>query len=214
MRTFGVVALLLVVVGSVSCMAPREEPRLPVQQGWVPEDRVQACLGSMLHAPMPVHHLMPVDEALEVLGEPHGEVKNLLFLRNFPRTQGGRAYYWYARASTLYLVYDPKSRLVRSLIVVDDVSNTGVEILLTREEILSAQVKPGMGADEVYRIMGKPSRIEASRTQGGDIIDRFWYDPPHDVASPIYIEIDRATLTVVYVSTSPTAEMGPPPDLE
>ena len=215
MRTLGVIVLVLIAAaGSVSCTARREAPKLPVQQGWVPEDRVQACLGPMLRAPMPVHYLMPVDEALEVLGQPHGELKDLLFLRNFPRTKGARAYCWHAGASTLYLVYERKSRLVRTLIVVDDVTNMGTEILLTRDEILSARIKPGMGVGEVYRIMGKPDRIEVSRTQGGDIIDRFWYDPPQEVAPPVYIEIDRATLTVIYVSTAPTAETGPPLDLE
>ena len=216
MRTLGfaVLVLIMAVAASVSCTARREAPRLPVQQGWVPEDRVQACLGPMLQAPMPVHYLMPVEEALDVLGQPHGELKELLFLRKFPRTQGARAYFWHARASTLYLAYDRKSRLVRTLVVVDDVSNTGVEILLTRQEILSARIKLGMGVDEVYRIMGRPDRIEASLTQSGGMIDRFWYDPPSDVASPIYIEIDRATLEVIYISTAPTLEMGPPPDVE
>ncbi len=215
MRTLGVIVLVLIAAaGSVSCTARREALKLPVQQGWVPDDRVQACLGPMLRAPMPVHYLMPLDEALDVLGQPHGELKDLMFLRSFPQTDGARAYFWHAGASTLYLVYDRKSRLVRTLIVVDDVTNMGTEILLTRREILSARVKPGMGVGEVYRIMGKPDRIEVSRTQRGALIDRFWYDPPQEVAPPIRIEIDRATLTVIYVSTAPTAETGPPPDNE
>lgn len=216
MRTLGfvVLVLIMVVAASVSCTGRREAPKLPVQQGWVPADRVEACLGSMLHAPMPVHYLMPLDEALEVLGRPHGTLKDLQFLRNFPRTKGTRAYCWHAGASTLYLVYDRTSRLVQTLIVVDDVSNMGVEILLTREEILSARIKPGMSVGEVYRIMGKPDRIEVSQTERREPIDRFWYEPPPDLAPPIYIEIDRATLKVIYVSTAPTPETGPPPDGE
>jgi outer membrane protein assembly factor BamE (lipoprotein component of BamABCDE complex) len=197
-----------------SCTARRSEPRSPVPQGWVPWDRVQACLSPMTRAPMPVYYQMPVDEALEALGPPHGELKDLFILRTFDRTRNARAYYWHARDATLYLVYGRSKGLVENLIVVDDVTNMGTEVLLTREEVLSTRIKPGMGAHEVYEIMGEPDSIETWHASDGAVIDRFWYEPPGEIAAPIYIDVDRGALKVVAVSTAPQEETGPPPDPE
>ncbi len=210
------VAMLLGVMAAalVSCTWREPAPRPPVPQGWVAWDRVQACLGDMMRAAMPVHYLMPVDEALEVLGEPHGELRDLFILRKFARTRRARAYYWHSHEATLYLVYGRRSRLVENLIVVDDVTNMGTEVLLTREEILSTRIKPGMGVDQVFKIMGEPDRIEEPWAADAGKIDRFWYEPAGKVAPPVCIDIDRTTLKVLFVSTAPREEMGPPPDLE
>ena len=98
----------------------------------------------MMRAPMPVYYLMPLDEALAVLGEPHREQKDMWVLRAFARTEGGRAYAWYCREATLYLVFRRRSKEVVNLIVVDDVTNMGQEFMLTREELLSARIWPDM----------------------------------------------------------------------
>lgn len=211
-----VMAVLLSAMAATvaSCSARGPRPRPPVPQGWVPWDRVRACLGDMMRAPMPVHYQMPLDEALEMLGPPHGELKDMFILRRFARTGNARAYYWHRRDATLYLVYGRSSKLVENLIVVDDITNVGTEVLLAREEILSTRIKPGMGAHEVYRIMGGPDSIETWQASDGAVIDRFWYKPPDRIAPPVYIDVDRATLEVVFVSTAPQEETGPPPDLE
>jgi hypothetical protein len=213
-RILTAILLSAVAVAAASCMARRQQPRPPVPQGWVPWDRVQACLGNMMRAPMPVHYHMPLDDALKVLGPPHGELKDLFVLRRFARTDRARAYYWHARDATLYLIYRRSSRLVENLIVVDDITNMGTEVLLTRAEILSARIKPGMGAHQVYEIMGKPDSIETWHASDGAVIDRFWYQSPDEIAPPVYIDVDRAATEVIAVSTAPQEETGPPSDLE
>jgi len=210
------VALLLgvMVVALGACTLREPPPKRAVPRGWVAWDRMEACVGKMMMAPMPVHYLMPVEEALEVLGEPHGELRDISALKVFSRTEGSRAYYWHSREATLYLVVNRRSKAVVNMVVVDDVTNVGQEVMLTREEILSARVRAGMGVDKVYKIMGAPDRVETVRGGGGEEIDRFWYDPPDRITPPVFIDVDRETLTVVSVSTAPKEEMGPPPDLE
>jgi hypothetical protein len=206
------------VLGVALCLASCAERasgvRPPLQQGWVPQDRIDACLAPMMTAPMPVHYHMPVDEAVTILGPPHGELRETLVLRKFPRTEGARAYYWHRRDATLYVVYDRRSRLVENMIVADDTTDMGVEILLTRREILSARVALDMNVTEVYRIMGKPDRIDQSTARDGRAVDRFWYDSDGPMTPGVFIEIDRATFEVTYVSTALQEETGPPPDLE
>jgi hypothetical protein len=202
------------VVAVVSCTFDEPPPKPPVPRGWVSWDTIQECLGAMARAPMPVHYLMPVDEAFRALGEPHGELKEMFVLRQFSRVEGARAYYWHFRESTLYVVVGRRSGLVENMVVVDDVTNVGQEVILTREEILSARIKPGMGVGEVYKIMGRPDRIDGPRVTGLETIDRFWYESPGKVAPPVSIDIDRTTFKVVAVSTAPVEEMGPPPDAE
>ncbi len=210
--TAGVLGGLVAAV--VSCTFDEAPPKRPVPQGWVSWDTVQECLGGMARAPMPVHYLMPVDEALAVLGEPHGELRDMFTLREFSRVAGARAYYWHFRRSTLYVVVGRRNKLVENMIVVDDVTNAGQEVILTREEILSARIEPGMGVDEVYTIMGRPDRIDGPRVTGLETIDRFWYEPAGTIAPPVSIDVDRTTFKVVGVSTAPVEEMGPPPDVE
>jgi len=207
------IAVLLAGTVLVSCTFRRPEPTPPVPRGWVAWDRVQECLGDMMRAPMPVHYLMPLDEALDVLGPPHGQVKDMFILKDFAPPKGFGAYYWRHRSATLYLIFARKSRLVEALVVVDDVTMVGQEIVLTREEILSARIKPGMGAHRVYEIMGEPDRIEGLRVGGDEKVDRFWYEPAGKKALPVYIDVDRTTLKVILVSTAPPEEMGPP-DIE
>jgi len=168
----------------------------------------------MMDAPMPVHYHMPIDEAVTILGPPHGGLKDMVTLRKFPRTDGARAYYWHRREATLYIVYDRRSRLVENMIVADDETQMGVQVLLTRREILSARIAPGMNVTDIYRIMGRPDRIDETTASDGRVVDRFWYNPDGPMASVILIEIDQDSLEVTYVSTSPREETGPPPDLE
>jgi hypothetical protein len=214
MKPHGLAALA--VAGLALCLASCAERapqfRPPIRQGWVPDDRVDACLAPMMDAPMPVYYHMPLDEAVAILGPPHGELKEMFPLREFPRTKGAGAYLWHQREATLYLVYDRRARLVENMIVVDDETNMGVEILLTRREILSTRVAPGMNVTDVYRIMGRPDRIDETTARGGHIADRFWYDPDGPMAPVMYIEIDRDSLQVTYVSTAPQEETGPPDD--
>jgi len=213
-RLSRVVLLGGIVAALGSCVWREAPPRPPVMQGWVSEDRVRECLSGMMRAPMPVYYLMPLDEALAVLGEPHREQKELSVLRAFARTEGARAYAWYYHEATLYLVFSRRGKKVVNLIVVDDVTNMGQEVMLTREEILSAHIRPGMGVDRVYKIMGVPDRVEELRIGRDEEIDRFWYESGSEIASPVFIDIDRERLTVVSVSTAPEEETGPPPDLE
>jgi hypothetical protein len=213
-RILTAVLLVAAAAAAASCTARRQHARPRVPQGWVPWDRVQACLGDMMRAPTPVHYQMPVDDALKVLGPPHGELKDLFVLRDFARTRNARAYYWHARDATLYLVYRRSSRLVENLIVVDDITNMGTEVLLTRAEVLSTRIKPGMGAHKVYEIMGPPDSIETWHASDGAVIDRFWYESPDEIAPPVYIDVDRAAVNVIAVSTAPQEETGPPSDLE
>ena len=207
--------VLLTAAMLTSCTTtPPPPPRPLVQQGAVPDDRVSESLGRMLRAPMPVYYKMPLAEALDVLGPPVGELRDMIILRRFGRIEAARAYYWPTRSTTLYLVFDRRDKLVRNLIVVDDATNVGAEVLLTREEILSLRVKPGMSAGQVLKIMGAPDRVESAQAVEGGRVDRLFYDPDDEVAPAVIIEIDRDTLTVIYVSTAPYEELGPPPDTE
>lgn len=207
-------ALACLALCLVSCVERPPEIRPPIQQGWVPQDRVDACLAPMMDAPMPVYYNMPIDEATAILGPPHGELKDMVTLRKFPRTEGRRAYYWHQREATLYVVYDRGSRLVENMIVADDETQTGVQVLLTRREILSARVALGMNVTDVYRIMGRPDRIDEAAAGTGRAVDRFWYNPDGPMASVILIEIDQDSLEVVYVSSAPQEETGPPADFD
>jgi len=214
LRSLAVLLLGVMAVALGACTLREPPPKPAVPRGWVAWDRVEACVGEMMRAPMPVHYMMPVDEAFKVLGEPHGELRDTSALKAFARTEKARAYYWHSREATLYLVVARREKAVVNMIVVDDVTNMGQEVMLTREEILSARVRVGMGADQVYKIMGAPDRVESMRTGADEEIDRFWYEPADKIAPPVFIDIDRKTLTVVAVSTAPMEEMGPPPDLE
>jgi hypothetical protein len=200
--------------GLTACQWGESTPRRPVPRGWVAWDLVQDCLGESMRAPMPVHYRMPLDDALAVLGPPQGELKDVSVLRDFPRTDRARAYYWQFSRATLYLVFESRTKAVLNMIVVDDATNMGQDIMPTREEILSLRVKPGMGADEVYRIMGPPDRVERFRESGYENVDRFCYEPEGEIASPIFIDINPETLTVIGVSTAPKPETGPPPGFE
>jgi hypothetical protein len=211
MRTLGVVAAtLLAGLVLASCGFRRPESVLPVPRGWVAWDRVQECLGGMMLAPMPVHYLMPVSDALDVLGRPDGEVKDMFLLKDFVPPRGFGAYRWSFRHATLYLIYSRRTRLVETLVVVDAETGAGQEVVLTREEILSTRVKPGMGIRELYAIMGEPDRVEEVRGGGNQPIDRFWYEPAGKKAPPVYIDVDRKTFKVVFVSTAAAEETGPP----
>ena len=217
MQSFRSLTALLLGVMAVAlgaCTLHEPPPKRAVPRGWVAWDRMEACVGEMMRAPMPVHYLMPVEEALEVLGEPHGQLRDVSALKAFARTEGSRVYYWHSREATLYLVVGRRGKAVVNMIVVDDVTNVGQEVMLTREEILSARIRAGMGVDQVYRVMGAPDRVENVRGAGGEEIDRFWYDPADRITPPVFIDVDRKTLTVVSVSTAPREKTGPPPDLE
>jgi hypothetical protein len=205
-----VMAAFLAGLALASCTFRRPEPVRPVPRGWVAWDRVQECLGDMMRAPMPVHYLMPLDEALDVLGPPDGQVKDMFLLKDFAPPKDFGAYRWSFRNATLYVVYARRSRLVETLVVVDEDTMVGQEVILTREEILSARVKAGMGAHQLYEIMGEPDRVEALRGGGDEQIDRFWYEPAGKKAPPVYIDVDRTTLKVVFVSTAAAVDTGPP----
>jgi hypothetical protein len=209
-----VMTTLLAGLALASCGFRELESVQPVPRGWVAWDRVQECLGDMMRAPMPVHYRMPLDEALNVLGRPDGEVKDMFVLKDFVPPAGFGAYRWSFRKATLYLIYSRRAKLVETLVVVDEQTRVGQEVILTREEILSTRVKPGMGAHEVYEIMGEPDRVEAVRGGGDEQIDRFWYEPEGKKAPPVYIDVDRTTLKVIFVSTAATGETGPPPEGE
>lgn len=217
-RALTVAALALALAGLalclVSCFDQPPEMRSPIRQGWVPQDRVDACLATMMKAPMPVYYHMPIDEAVDIVGPPQGELTDMTTLRKFPRTDGARAYYWFRGDATLYIVYGRRSRLVENVIVADEDTQMGVQVLLTRREILSARLTIGMNVTDVYRIMGRPDRIEEITKNDGRTVDRFWYDPDGPIGSTILVEIDQASLEVTYVSSALQEEPGPPTDLE
>jgi len=193
-----------------SCTWHEPPPTPSVPRGHVSWERIQECLSAMMRAPMPVHYMMPVGEAVKVLGEPHGQLTEMRVLKAFAPARGARAYFWHFHRATLYIVFDRKARLVENVIVVDDMTHMGTEMLLTREEILSARLKVGMTAADVYRIMGKPDRIETLYVGDKKRADRFWYEPAGKFAAPICIDIDLATLEVIFVSTAPMEDTGPP----
>lgn len=200
----GVAAALL-----TSCGTP-PAPRPLVQPGAVPADRVDEGLGRTIRAGTPVYYRMPIDEALAILGPPHGELRDMVILRRFERTKGARAYYWQTPSTTLYVLFDRRADLVQNVIVVEDDTNVGTEVLVTRAEVLSLRITPGMGVGEVLKIMGPPTRFEKARMAEGGPVDRLIYEPTDDVAPGVIIEVDHEKLEVIHVSTAPREELGPP----
>jgi hypothetical protein len=220
MKTLGFMRVAIVaalVIGSAagaaalltSCGTPPPPPRPVVQPGVVPNDLVTESLGRTIRAATPVYYTMPIDDALAVLGPPQGELRDLVILRRFARTRGARAYYWQTRSTTLYVVFDRRAKLVLNVVVVDDSTDSGTEVLVTREEVLSMQIKPGMSVGHVLRVMGPPTRFEEERRADGRQIDRLVYESADDIAPPVTIDVDHDALTVISVSTVPTEPLGP-----
>ncbi|MBN1917883.1 MAG: hypothetical protein JW889_08245 [Verrucomicrobia bacterium] len=222
MRTLGLFRIAAVAAINVcavavlltSCMSTSPPPRPLVRPGPVPDDRVDEGLARTVRAGTPIYYGMPIDEAIEILGPPHGELGDMVILRRFNRTKGARAAYWQTRSTTLYVVYDRRAKLVQNVIVVEDDTNIGIEVLVTRAEVFSLRITPGMSVAEALRIMGPPTRFEEARTAEGGSVDRLLYEPEESIGPAVIIEVDRQTFEVLRVSTAPGDELGPPPGFE